>query len=220
MPRLVREFVAAVNAFGEGAPVIEIGVRGTSRTSLDPALVERRAAYRGVRPIGVDVHPGPLVDVVGDVHELSSFVRPGSVVGVLSGSVFEHLEAPWLVAAEINRVLRIGGVSYHAAPTAWPEHAMPNDFWRFTSEGLAALFGPHTGFEVLATASSGRATITGEPRWREQNPELATFAASTFSHILVKKTHDLDPSAVAWPGRGWRAQRARLYPVDGVVGGS
>ena len=35
--------------------------------------------------------------------------------------------------------------------TAWPEHPQPNDFWRFTTAGLAELFGPQAGFEVVAT---------------------------------------------------------------------
>jgi SAM-dependent methyltransferase len=220
LPRLVREFIAAVNALGPDGLVLEIGVRGTSRTEIDRHLMARRAGYQGPRPLGVDIHPGPLVDLVGDVHELSAFVRPGSISGVMSGAVLEHLEAPWVVAAEINRVLRIGGVAYHAAPTAWPEHAMPNDFWRFTCEGLAVLFGPHTGFEVLAKESSGSAALIPEPGWRDANLELPVFAASAFSHILVRKVRELEPSAVAWPtDRSLRAARARQYPVDGVVGG-
>jgi SAM-dependent methyltransferase len=220
MPRLVRQFVDEVNALGPGALVLEIGVRGLSRTVIDASLAARRAAYRGVRALGVDVHPGPLVELVGDAHELSSFVRPGSAAGVLSGSVLEHLEAPWVVAAECNRVLRLGGLAYHAAPAAWPEHAMPNDFWRFTSEGLAALFGPSTGFEVLASESTGRAAILPDPSHRAENPELAIFPANTFSHVLARKVHELEPGTAVWPSdRAGRAARARLYPVEGVVGG-
>jgi hypothetical protein len=139
---------------------------------------------------------------------------------VFSSAVLEHVEAPWLVAAEVNRVLRQGGVAYHAAPAAWPEHAMPNDFWRFTSEGLAALFGPHTGFEVLGSDSSGRAAIVPDPAGRSRNTELPVHPASTFSHILVRKVRDLSPGAAAWPASaGGRVTRARRYPVDGLAGG-
>lgn len=220
LPRLVRQFVAAADAFGPGSTVLEIGVRAPSRVAIPEDVALRRAAYRAARPVGVDIHPGPLVDVVGDVHELAAFVRPGSVAGVLSAAVLEHLEAPWLVAAEVNRVLCPGGVAYHAAPTAWPEHAMPNDFWRFTTEGLVALFGPHTGFEVLAAEATGPAAIVPDPSHRRENSELPVHPASTFGHVLVRKVRDLAPGEVVWPSRqGERAARARQYPVDGLARG-
>lgn len=214
----LRRFAALLNERGPRATVLEIGVRDAHRDQPDPAVVRRRELYRDVRVIGLDIHPGPGVDLVGDVHRLTSFLRPGSVDGVLSASVLEHLHAPWVAAAEINRVLRPGGFVYHLAPTAWPEHSLPNDFWRFTTEGLAILFGPDTGFAVLARSALWPATVVPDPGWRDDFLEMPTVTASAMSDVLAQKVRDLAPGAVAWPtDPGADAQRARAYPLGALA---
>lgn len=135
--------------------VIEVGARLVgSRTE---ALRERFPRAR--RYVGMDVHPGPTVDIVGDAHELSRLVGPRSFDAVFSGAVLEHLAMPWIVAAEINRTLRPGGLVYHIAPQAWPVHEEPNDFWRFTDEALGILFGEPFGFEVVSVGMADRVRL-------------------------------------------------------------
>ena len=58
--------------------------------------------------------------------------------GAYSESTLEHLVAPWVVAVEINRVLMVGGYVLHVVPMTWPEHAQPNDFWRFTVPAVSS----------------------------------------------------------------------------------
>ena len=165
--------------------------------------------------INLDIHPGAGIHVVGDAHQLSRFFRHGSFAAVASGSVLEHLTAPWLFAAEVNRVLMMGGMTFQTAPFAWPEHSMPNDFWRFTPSGLAQLFGPLLGFEVLNTGSTGNASIVPSLDWRHGHLRMPTIVAPGTSWILARKVRDIEPGAVAWPLHGEAV--ARAYPVEALA---
>jgi hypothetical protein len=137
---------------------------------------------------------------------------------VASSSVFEHLAAPWVAAAEINRVLRIGGTVHHDTPYAWPAHSEPNDFWRFSADGLRELFGPATGFEILSAANIGRMTMVPEPNWRSGYLNMPTVPAFGGAAIVARKVREIDDAAVVWPvDTGESARRARTYPVAGVA---
>ena len=124
--------------------VVEIGARAVS----PGATLQAERFAPECTFTGVDIHAAPGVDVVVDAQYLSTVIAPCSVDGVFSLAVLEHVAAPWLVAAEINRVLKIGGLTYHVVPSSWPVHEMPNDFWRMSHEGLKVMFGAATGFEV------------------------------------------------------------------------
>jgi SAM-dependent methyltransferase len=165
--------------------VLQIG----ARTPRGVDLIPPRTAFRG-RVFGLDIHPGNNVDLVGDAHRLASFVRPASLDGVYSSSVLEHLEAPWILAAEINRVLKPGGLVYQQVPGTWPAHAQPNDFWRMSAEGLRVLFGPATGFEVLETAEAGAAAVIPSPQWREGFLDMPSTPAWAMSEILARKVSE------------------------------
>jgi hypothetical protein len=205
---LLKRFVELTNA--GGGRVLQVG----SRSPAGHAAAPPRPALRG--PVtGLDIHPGFSVDLVSDAHRLC--LRDRSFGALVSASVLEHLEAPWLFAAEANRVLQIGGLVYHAAPGAWPAHAQPNDFWRFSAEGLRVLFGPDSGFEVLGAHDSGRAVLLPSPRWRHHHLDMPTVPIFALSEILARKVEQLPPGAVAWPRRaGAGEERARRYPVSGL----
>ncbi|MFL6200669.1 MAG: methyltransferase domain-containing protein [Thermoanaerobaculia bacterium] len=196
----------------KGGRLLQIG----ARTPRGVEAVPSRRLLQG-RVIGLDIHPGLNVDVVGDAHGLSRFLREGSVDAVLSASVLEHLQAPWLLAAEINRVLKPGGLVYHEVPGAWPAHAQPNDFWRISAEGLRVLFGPESGFEVLEACDSGPAAIIPSPEWRQEYLDMPTVPAYTMAEILARKVAEVQPGAVAWPlAAGASEARSRQYPVAGL----
>lgn len=207
---LLRRFADLANA--RGGRLLQIG----ARTPRGVDAVPPRHLLQG-RVIGLDIHPGHNVDLVGDAHGLSRFLRERSVDAVLSASVLEHLQAPWLLAAEINRVLKPGGLVYHEVPGAWPAHAQPNDFWRISAEGLRVLFGPASGFEVLETRDAGPAAIIPSPEWRKGYLDMPTVPAFTMAEILARKVEDIQPGAVAWPlGAGESETRSRRYPVSGL----
>ena len=167
------------------------------------------------RFIATDIHPAPGVDLVCDAHALSRHLVPGSVDGVFSLAVLEHLAAPWVVAAEINRVLRIGGLTLHLVPQTWPVHEQPNDFWRFTDEALKVLFGPPLGFEVVDSGLTIPMQVIPSPVARVgAYLEIPMNPGMGGAFIMARKTADLADGAVAWPmPREAMEAQSRAYPA-------
>ena len=211
-PELDEASFARLNREAPPGPVVSLGGR-----SIDGSEAEQlRAVLPGRHVIVVDVHPAPDVDLVGDAHALSRFLRPGSVAAVVSGAFLEHVAAPWVVAAEVQRVLAPGGLARHGAPTVWPEHSAPNDFWRFSRMGLATLFGPALGFEVLDTWTGMPVSIVPSPGKREAHLEMPVLRTPAWAGVLARKVRELpdDP----WPsGFSSIEQDARRYPVEGLA---
>lgn len=162
--------------------------------------------------IGIDIHPGPGVDLVGDSHRLDDLVGRKGIDAVLSFSVLEHLSHPWLLAAATNRALTIGGLVFHSAPQTWPLHEQPNDFWRFSDEGLKILFGPEMGFEVLAAGMVNRMDIYPEER-RGAFALVPINPGWGNAFILARKVRDIEEGAVAWPIQDTHSEEiAKAYP--------
>ncbi|BCP55756.1 hypothetical protein K32_43730 [Kaistia sp. 32K] len=190
--------------------VLEIGARTVSPGAvLNASLFEPECTF-----IGFDIHAAPGVDIVGDAHFLGDYVEPASLDGVLSYAVVEHLAYPWLLAAEINKVLKVGGLTMHSVPHSFPLHELPNDFWRMSSEGLKVLLSPSLGFEVLACGMAEPVRMLVQPSLR-QGPmlEFPLHDGMTVSWILARKIFDLPEGAVAWPvARELSLQQGMAYP--------
>jgi hypothetical protein len=101
--------------------------------------------------LGTDIEAGADVDIVADVHRLSEVVGEERFDVILSCSTFEHLKYPALAAHELMKALRVGGQLYIQTHQSFPLHGYPQDYFRFSQEALAGLFGTQMGFELLAT---------------------------------------------------------------------
>lgn len=148
-----------------------------------------------VLEIGGRMHPrghvfGPAFDYVNlDLQHSDEFTVVGDITGcpeiadgsydvVLSVDVFEHLDRPWLAAAEISRILAPGGLSYTSTLFSWRYHPCPIDYYRYTPEALAFLFGEldtiEQGFDTTERRRDVRKKATQDPMpldalggWRE-----------------------------------------------------
>lgn len=87
--------------------------------------------------VNVDMFSYQGVSVVADIHALP--FRDNSVGTVLCDTVLEHVKKPQIVVKEINRVLSVDGLVYITVPFLYPFHSSPNDFYRWTHEGLSEL---------------------------------------------------------------------------------
>jgi hypothetical protein len=92
----------------------------------------------------VDMQPGPGVDVVLDLTAPFDRIDAG-FHGVRFGTIFclsvlEHCRQPFAMADNLTRLLRPSGKVCLSAPFAWKFHGYPSDYWRFTQEGVKALF--------------------------------------------------------------------------------
>ncbi len=104
------------------------------------------AAELGLGYVGGDIAPGPNVDVVFKGHyDWSPFPEKGCDF-IISGSCLEHVQAPWLWAAEAFKRLRTGGFIAVIMPFKIGEHRYPVDCYRILPDGLEYLFCNHAGF--------------------------------------------------------------------------
>lgn len=91
---------------------------------------------------------------IGDVDltDCGDVLADASFDVVVSSDVFEHLERPWLAAAEIGRILRPGGLAITHTLFSWRSHPRPIDYWRFSAECLEFLFADldclETGYDL------------------------------------------------------------------------
>ena len=110
---------------------------GFSAWSLESVY---RGAGRSVPGyVNIDLFALPGVNVAADAEQLpfssNRFQR------VECDAVLEHVLNPRRVMCEIRRVLAPGGYVHLVTPFCHPIHAYPNDFRRFTIDGLKELAG-------------------------------------------------------------------------------
>lgn len=85
-------------------------------------------------------------DVFYDGHTIP--LSDASVQGLLSTQTIEHVPNPQDIIREWARVMASNGTLLMTVPFMWPEHEMPYDFQRYTTNGLRKLL-EEAGFEVL-----------------------------------------------------------------------
>jgi SAM-dependent methyltransferase len=103
----------------------------------------------GARPdgyINVDLYVLNGVDVAADAQRLP--FRDGVFQCIECDAVLEHVKNAEEVMRELSRVLTRGGYLHIVTPFCHPFHAYPNDYRRFTLEGLRELAGHE--LEVVA----------------------------------------------------------------------
>ena len=88
---------------------------------------------------GIDIAPGPNVDVIVPVDGRWENISPRSFDVAVCVSTLEHARRPWNLMREISRILCAGGLLFAAAPYMWPEHLNPIDCWRILPEGMRTI---------------------------------------------------------------------------------
>jgi hypothetical protein len=97
---------------------------------------DRREIYRDA--IGVDMEEGHGVDRVLNLEDVTEGL--GEFSHIECTSVLEHSRRPWLLAANLERVLKEGGTILVMIPWVWRIHNYPSDLWRMTPEAIKSLF--------------------------------------------------------------------------------
>lgn len=120
-----------------GARVLEVGAHDVNGSFRPLAESFAPAEY-----LGVDITPGPGVDVICDAGSLVDRFRSGSFDVVITTEMLEHV-ADWrTVARNLKAVLRVGGwlVLTTRAP-GFARHDWPSDHWRYTEDDVRIIFG-------------------------------------------------------------------------------
>ncbi len=138
---------------------------------------------------GIDIKPGPGVDIVASVYDLP--FQDGEFDVVLCMSVLEHLKEPARAITEMRRCLKAGGRIIVSVPFLFPIHDAPGDFWRFTKYGLQELF--HSGWtieklEAEADAQTSFAILAQRAGYqsRMRFNAVSKFLLFAFAKILQK----------------------------------
>ena len=170
----------------ESMKILEVGSRNVTGSPYGKRF--KKAKYTGF-----DFYDGDNVDVVGDAHKLSSYFKEGEQFDLIfSSAVFEHLHMPWVVAMEIQKLLKVGGYVFVETHFAFAAHERPWNFFQFSDMGLRALFSSALGFELIEKGMSN--PIAGY--YAHDSDKYMRFRPLTelycHSEILCKKTRDVD----------------------------
>jgi SAM-dependent methyltransferase len=88
----------------------------------------------------MDVVPRAEVTIVADLQDCSH-VPDNTFDVIVCTQVLEHIANPFKAASELHRILKPNGHLLLTVPAAYPYHADPNDYWRFSRDSLQLLFG-------------------------------------------------------------------------------
>lgn len=117
--------------------VLEIGGFTLAKCAID-VFPEPRFRYTDCDLVAKDI---PRT-VIADITDCKDVIPDESYDVIISCDVFEHIDRPWLAAAEIARILRPGGIVLTRTVWSWRNHPCPIDYWRFSPECLEFLFEP------------------------------------------------------------------------------
>ena len=118
-----RRVIKALTKIIKEMPEDGLGLNiGAGLTYIDPRIKS------------LDIEKGENIDFVGKAESIP--LSDESLDLVICQEVLEHIQEPWKAMKEITRVLKPEGRLYLQVPFIIGFHPCPNDYWRFTSEGI------------------------------------------------------------------------------------
>lgn len=140
-----KSVVRAISKLLDELPEQSIGLNvGSGKTNLD------------VRIKNLELDYAPGIDYIGSVESIPEINNTFDLV--ISQEVLEHVKEPAVAMSEIKRVLKKNGKCYIQLPFIIGFHPCPNDYWRFTKQGIVALV-EASGLKVIEVGETvGSAT--------------------------------------------------------------
>lgn len=121
-------------------PISGVGINvGAGRTRIDPRIRN------------MEIAEGEGIDIVGSVEAIPCDDSMFDLV--IAQEVLEHVRSPALALREMHRVLRSGGFVYVQLPFVIGYHPCPNDYWRFSHEGIRHVV-ESADFEIVEIGQS------------------------------------------------------------------
>lgn len=169
-------------------PVYEFGSR---QVAGQAEFIDLRSFFRKKEYVGCDFIDGPGVDRIEQLTDLS--MASESVGTCILVDTLEHVAHPFKAMSEVYRVLKPGGVVILTVPFAFPIHAFPHDYFRYTPEGVR---------ELLRKFGSGIIGRHGHP----ENPHTVYAIAARgenqrFHSLLLELTYQNGEIKLYQPGR-------------------
>lgn len=170
-------------------PVLEIG---SYQVHGQEDLINLRSLFPGREYKGLDMRPGPGVDLVADVEALP--LPDGSAGTVIAVSTFEHVRHFWKGFAEVRRVLRPGGALLVACPFFFRIHNYPHDYWRFTPKAMEALLEDYPSKLIGWHGTRNRPQNVWALALKEGRPGLTDGQFERYRSLMAKYAHDPEDS--------------------------
>jgi len=149
---ITRSLVAARDRYlSPGVRILDVGCRVAP---YKPLFDELGASYDGN-----DIEPGPLVKFVAPAESLDE-IADGAYDLVLCTQVLHLIRHPEKALAEFARVLADGGHLFLTTSGVYPFHPDPTDYWRWTQQGLPALFEDVPGLKLVELVAHGGSGAT------------------------------------------------------------
>lgn len=149
-----------------------------------------RALFPGREIVGVDARPGSDItcDLTGNCAELGE----ERFAAVLCCSVLEHCLRPWLLAANLERLLKPAGLLYLTVPWIWRYHRYPDDYWRMSAAGAVSLFSEiHWTRKAYMTQATNEFLAVGKqydtPPWRTADVSGRVMLCSQLLCMIGRK---------------------------------
>lgn len=151
IPKGVRKidcsFMTIMKLHSMKGPFCHVGSLINKDDVPDDMVSRWRKMFRKIDPkefTGIDLFPGPNVDVVADLCDPYFGDKYPDLVGKF-GTVFcyallEHVKNPFEAAKTIDSLIAPGGHLYYGGPWTWGYHAYPGDYFRISFDGLEVLF--------------------------------------------------------------------------------
>ena len=127
-----------------GGKVLDLGAGGAKYKGL---ILKRAEEYRAC-----DAIKNESIDDICDVLNLKYPEEHFDTI--VSTQVIEHIPNPYRMVSQIRKVLKVGGKAILTAPFLVPMHSDPDDYFRFTKDGLSEIF-KQAGFEILESGHYG-----------------------------------------------------------------
>jgi SAM-dependent methyltransferase len=119
-----------------GKRVLEVGSLDVNGSVRDDIMAFGPAEY-----VGIDIRPGPGVDVVCDAGDLVETFGENAFDVVISTELLEHARDWRRIISNIKRVTKPNGVMIVSTRSYGVDfHRQPFDYWRYQKEDFEAIF--------------------------------------------------------------------------------
>jgi SAM-dependent methyltransferase len=120
----------------QGKHVLEVGSYDVNGSVRPLAMRYNPASY-----VGIDMRPGPGVDLAINATNIKAHFGDGSFDVVICTELLEHAEDWRAVINNLKDVLKPGGLLLLTTRSwGFPLHEYPGDFWRFEVSDMHMIF--------------------------------------------------------------------------------
>ncbi|HEV3202851.1 MAG TPA: methyltransferase domain-containing protein [Gemmataceae bacterium] len=190
---------AVAETFDLPGPILEIG---SQQVPGQEGIANLRPLFKNKPYVGVDMRPGPGVDVVADVEALPQ--STGTAGTVIAMNTFEHVPRFWRGLEEIHRVLRPDGVLLLSCPFYFHLHSYPSDYWRFSPAALELLLQLYPNKILGRHGPAKRPASVWAVAFRESRPAITQAEYERYRTLIARYARQ----PLAW-NRGMRYRIGR-----------